>query len=549
MGLLPSENQQSHMCGRESLAPVLLNFGAMSFSARLFSDLISVESGATAPLSVEIANKGQEEDRYELQLEGLDPEWTALPVPEFAVGAGESAEQKIFFKPPRVSESTAGNYPFVLKVRSLSTGDSKSLQGVLQIKPFHHLSMEVSPKKGHVSPLHRRETFDLTVINLGNAEHTLQLFGFDPEEACAFSFEHEQVVLSPGQQKTVEVDVSASSSMLFSSSRLFGFSISGRSIENPSVVASAQAQLEQRPLVTPGSLLFLVLVAIVVGLWFYLIPKPPTIALAVDRHNAQVGEIVTLTWRANNANDVWVLAGNEMLVDAGPTEGGYKYTTTEPGTIEFEAYSQRDNKKSEVQHVQLFVSKPPPVPDPKIDLFKGPATASSGVPFRVSYKVNDSVKEAYIAETGQPVDLNVEEIAVTAPQAGTYTYTLVAKNAAAVVAKKSIKVVVEDASKAVIVSFTASSTRVDPTVGRVTLNWQITDAKTADLSDGVRDFVVDPTSTNMDVSIAKDSTFTLTAYDDKGRPVKKSLKVQIEAQPPQTPTDQAGGAIDGGGRR
>src|SRR4051794_4834833 len=114
----------------------------MSFTIRLSQDLTAVEAGATVPLSIEVTNKGEEADRFEMQVEGIDSEWTAAPEPVFTVGPGETHSQKVFFKPPRSSESVAGNYPFVVKIRSLNSGDSRTVQGVLQIKPFHHLSME-----------------------------------------------------------------------------------------------------------------------------------------------------------------------------------------------------------------------------------------------------------------------------------------------------------------------------------------------------------------------------------------------------------------------
>ena len=116
----------------------------MSFSIRLAEDMISVEAGVTVPLGVEIANRDEDQDRYEMEIEGLDPEWTAVPVPTFTVSARENHTEKVFFKPGRVSESVAGNYPFVIRVRSLENGEVRTAQGVLNIKPYHHHSMEVN---------------------------------------------------------------------------------------------------------------------------------------------------------------------------------------------------------------------------------------------------------------------------------------------------------------------------------------------------------------------------------------------------------------------
>src|SRR5687767_7323825 len=99
----------------------------MSFTARLESDLISVEAGATVPVSLEVGSGSETVDKFEVEIEGLDPEWTAVPVPVFSVQPGEPHSEKVFFKPPRASESLAGNYPFVIKIRSLETGESRTV--------------------------------------------------------------------------------------------------------------------------------------------------------------------------------------------------------------------------------------------------------------------------------------------------------------------------------------------------------------------------------------------------------------------------------------
>ena len=44
----------------------------MSFSVRLTADLVTVEAGATVPVSIEVASKGSEPDRFEIQVEGID---------------------------------------------------------------------------------------------------------------------------------------------------------------------------------------------------------------------------------------------------------------------------------------------------------------------------------------------------------------------------------------------------------------------------------------------------------------------------------------------
>ena len=159
--------------------------------------MVVVEPGATAPLTIEVENIGSTEDQVEVSVEGVDAEWIAIPVPVVTLKPGEKQAVKIFFKPPRVSESTAGNFPFVARVRSLNDGDLRSAQGVLTIKPYHNLTLEVNPKKGFVTPTKRQNVFTLTIMNMGNSEHMIQLTADDPDEVCAFEFDEDQVTVAP----------------------------------------------------------------------------------------------------------------------------------------------------------------------------------------------------------------------------------------------------------------------------------------------------------------------------------------------------------------
>src|SRR2546423_2958054 len=267
----------------------------MSFSIQLSSALIPLEAGDNTPVNLQVSNRGEEADRFEVGIEGLDPEWTAIPVALFSVGAGETQSSDLFLKPPRASESLAGNYPFVVKVRSVNSGEARSAQGVLQIKPYNHLSMEIVPKKGSVSPVRSTEIFHASIMNLGNTEQTLQIYGSDPEDAFAFEFGQEQVTVGPGQQKEVEIRAMPTSSRPFSSPKLYVFTISVRSIQSPSLVASSQAQIEQKPMITPTSLAVAALLVLVAFFWFLSRPQPPKVdALSVDPPVANQGDLVTV---------------------------------------------------------------------------------------------------------------------------------------------------------------------------------------------------------------------------------------------------------------
>lgn len=517
----------------------------MSFSVQLSSDLLSVEAGDNSPLNVQVLNRGEEVDRFEMEVEGLDPEWTAVPVPIFTVNAGESQTEKVFFKPPRTSESLAGNYPFVVKVRSINSGETRTAQGVLQIKPYNHLSMEIVPKKGAVSPIRSAEIFHASIINLGNTEQTLQIYGSDPEDAFAFEFETEQVNVGPGQQKDVEIRATATSKRPFSSPRLHVFTVSARSIQTPSLVASSQAQIEQRPIITPGTLAVAIFFLLVAFVWFLSRPQPPKVdSLVVDPPVANEGDLLTVRWHASNASTV-ELSINKQIYREQKTDGYLTFTAQESGTVT--AVAVNDRTKSKPEERSFEVKQPVVAPPPQILNFDvKPRDLNVGQSIIVDYAVNDATTKVYLApaSTLLPTKLGTYQMKMEEP--GTFKLYLVAENANGKSVKtKPITVKVREASQAHVVFFNVEPTTVDPSNPQVKITWQTTDAARVVLSvNGITENL--PTlSGESTMTIDRDTDFQLTAYDSKGL-TTRSQKITVDYKEPTPPSTTEGGATAGG---
>jgi len=519
----------------------------MSFAVRLPVDTVPIDPGATVPCTIEIVTSGEDLERFELQVEGLDSEWTVVPVPEFSANPGETLSEKIFFKPPRTSESLAGNYPFVVKVRSLISGDSKAAQGILQIRPYNYISMEIMPKRVAVSPFHRRAAVKATIMNMGNSDHAIQLFGSDPDDDCVFEFEEEQINVGPGQQKTVEVLVGAGTSRVLASAKLYNFVLSARSTSTPNVLTSAQAQLESRAPFSPGALVGALIFALVVAFWIYATPRQPHVSLAVDRHRVFRGDKVDITWTATDATDIRLRKNGVDFLVVPANAKNFTLTADADGLLNLDAVAVRDGKDGDTSKpVVVIVDEPPPVPNPVISscYVEGSSTVKVGEPYTLHYVVK-SADRAYVGETMQAIDINVNERDLVAPTTvGSYTFHLVAETGDKV-AKRAFEIQVIDPSTAVIASFDA-----DPHVltapGPVTLQWQVSGATAIFVSgDDLPEQKLDPTQNQLQVNVAKDSKFELRVLDDKGRANIKYVKVFLkppdlnplppDAQPP-TPT-------------
>lgn len=513
----------------------------MSFSVEMTPDQVSVDAGSTAPITVTIQNEGLENDQFEVSIEGLDPEWTVVPVPIVGVSGGQKGVEKVFLKPPRMSESQAGAYPFVVRVRSMESGESKQLQGILEIRAFHYLTMEVSPKKGMVSPTKAENVFEATIINLGNSDHSLQLFGNDPEDSLTYTFSTEQVNLGPGQTKSVEVTATPVRPRKIGSARLHGFSIGARSLDNPGLAASSQAQLEERSLISPGSLTLLgFVVALFIG-WFALLPKPPVMELLnANPEEAFVGDSVTIRWRAENANRVQIRLGGRLVIDSPEPSGSEDIRVEESGVLE--AIAVRDGKTSAPMSRTLTVKDRPIVPDPEIESFNiSPRTVNKGEKVKVTYRVSSSVTKLTLSPPGMILDPKIDTIHITADIVGPNPYNLVAENSAGKTVRKTITVTVVDPTLPRIDEFKATPEKIDGDAGSVTLSWQTANAARIELSDGATVTEITEMSGVRAIVVMKTTEFVLTVTDAAGR--KTSKRVRVEVKP--VPTIDSGSATGG----
>jgi hypothetical protein len=147
----------------------------MAIRVRLGQDEVQVEPGGSAQLLAVVRNEGDAPDQVALEVEGVDAEWCAIPIPSFPLAPGEEVQERILIRPPRSTESRAGTYPILVRARSLENGGSGVAQASLTIRPYSMLTLEIAPKRGIVSPLRRRVPYELTLANYGNTEQTVQL--------------------------------------------------------------------------------------------------------------------------------------------------------------------------------------------------------------------------------------------------------------------------------------------------------------------------------------------------------------------------------------
>jgi hypothetical protein len=522
----------------------------MSFTIRLANDEATVEPGSSVPVAFEIVNSGDKEAEFEVSLEGLDPEWAAIPVPTLWVEPGETKVERVFIKPPRESESKAGIYPFVIRVRSMDSGEAKTVQSSLEFNSFRNVSIEATPKRASVNVSNRATVFDVTVMNLGNTDENLQIYASDVDDLIAFDFGISQLNLAPGQQTVVQMTATAAKAKAFQGMAIAPVTVSTRSSDNPAVAASSQVHVEVRPIVSPGPLIAILGVLVVLVGWILSIPKAPLIdSYSVEPREALIGQSFDVTWDTSNASSVTIVYGTTTL-DKLPPDGQTKLPASELGDQEIQIYAIAGKVRSEAITVPVKVTEPPTVPEAAILSFSAKQTeVPIGSSVVLEYRLNDAATYAYLEPIGQ-IEPKANSIQVPSPPddlpgkgVKTITYTLMVKNVTgkeAPVKKVTVRFVKD--SKAVISTFEANPVEVDPLIGRTTIRWQVSNAVRVVLEYGSSKDELTSLDDRRDFVLNEDTVFTITAFDAQGLETKKTIAVKIKKPvEPTEPTADPGG--------
>src|SRR5689334_9108472 len=93
------------------------NMDVQKIQVSLSESDVVIEPGGVAQVVVTMTNGQEAPDRLSVEVEGIDVEWYAIPVPAVNVAAGAQASLRIPFRVARTSENRAGTYPFLVRVQ------------------------------------------------------------------------------------------------------------------------------------------------------------------------------------------------------------------------------------------------------------------------------------------------------------------------------------------------------------------------------------------------------------------------------------------------
>lgn len=515
---------------------------------------IVIEPGSTAQLIVSMTNRQEEPDRLSIEVEGIDVEWYAIPVPVVNVAPGATVSERILFKVARNSANRAGSYPFLVRVQAQETGEVGVAQAALVVKPFSFLEVELDPKRAVATFFHPLNEFDVAVSNQGNAEETLDLSAFDPDEACAYEFDTDRITLKPGQTTAVGLALRPKVSSVLGSVRLYGFTITARSVNDSYVSANVHGQIEKQALISPLMGIFLLLLAFGAGgyVLFRPHPVPPPVIHSFTGvpGKAAFGQAISLSWDTDNASTIiishHVKNGNqegEEINDPGEQKskvGTVQVKPEYPKTIYKIIARDANGKEAKPREVTVEVSAPP-IPQPaKIKSFDAePTRIHAGDTVRLSWEAS-SYTQAIIDPGNNVLSAYQRTMNVTPDQTITYILRAIGADQKPVEKKLTVTVVPKDQCIAVIDLFEVAASKAKPVyIGEMAhLRWKTRFAKTAQLTtDKGAKYVNLSDSFSLPVS-DQPITCTLTVTDSANLSTSKQITITPIPKPaPVTPNN------------
>ena len=177
--------------------------------------------GQKALITIEVENRSQLVDSFELNCPDLDREWFTIRYPErdfnlpglivetegLKLNPGQIGQIYLLLHPPQFT--LAGNYIRTIELTSQNRKDLALLDALyLKVLPddtFNKESIEIKPLK-RTLPKEPGE-FEIIITNQGNIQRDFQISGKDKRNLFTYNFESELIELLPGQSEQINLAV------------------------------------------------------------------------------------------------------------------------------------------------------------------------------------------------------------------------------------------------------------------------------------------------------------------------------------------------------
>ncbi|MFO7681422.1 MAG: protein kinase [Chloroflexota bacterium] len=171
----------------------------------LAQDTYSVEPGRRLTIHLEIANRGLQDDRVTVRVQGVPQSWVETPVEYIPIPAGETVQVQVVVRPPRQRGTPAGRQRMRIELGSqryrqlrVGTGVSLIVTGFVAFEAVMADTQVRLPA-----------TAAVTIRNTGNTAAEFNVTAKDRQKAIRFQGERGRIIIEGGQSKTIELELAA----------------------------------------------------------------------------------------------------------------------------------------------------------------------------------------------------------------------------------------------------------------------------------------------------------------------------------------------------
>ena len=184
-------------------------------------DKITAEPGHRVEVKVDVENRGDQEDRVTLNVQGIDPSWVDVPEEFTVVPPRQTVSIPFTIHPPRRRGTPAGRQRLRIDLKSQRYPDARvGATAALTIGPFVAFEASMNPTEVR---LPGRTV--VTIHNTGNAPAAFNVNGSDLQQLIRFRGAREGIALQPNQMANVELVLEMRETNLFGEEDVYPFEV------------------------------------------------------------------------------------------------------------------------------------------------------------------------------------------------------------------------------------------------------------------------------------------------------------------------------------
>lgn len=252
----------------------------MGGSVLLQPPRLQVEPGREAGLEAVVRNLGNVVDQFTISVVGDTADWAEVNPPTLSLFPNAEDRVRITFRPPRSSQSRAGEVPFGVRVSSQEDPKGSVVEeGVIDVGTFFDVGAELIPQ---ASQGRKRGRHEVAVDNRGNARLPVSLDAFDDDDFLDFDLDPPRLDTAPGTAAFSKLRVKARKGYWRGPVRTHPFQLvaSSDGQVEPNAVVGTFLQKPRLPRWLPRAIMALLALGILAALaWFFLLK--PTVQTAV----------------------------------------------------------------------------------------------------------------------------------------------------------------------------------------------------------------------------------------------------------------------------